>query len=91
MRSLRPLLGLKQYWQGCYRNGGGGAMTNTIFIFDLSRCHEDAVLHLNSSPGAIVRPIQFAILTQLRQDLRGFHRVSPHIVTMTRERAKAVL
>lgn len=66
-------------------------MTNTVFIFDLSRCHEDAVLHLNSSSGAVVRPVQFTILTQLRQDLRGFHRVSPHIVTMTGERAKAVV
>lgn len=70
---------------------GWGTMTNTIFIFDLSRCHEDAVLHLNSSSGAVVRPVQFAVLTQLRQDLRGFHRVSPHIVTMTRERATALI
>ena len=61
----------------------------TIFILDLSRCHEDTVLHLHSSSRAVVRPIQFAILAQLSQDLCGFHRVPPNIVTMATEKNKS--
>lgn len=54
----------------------------TIFIFYLSRCHEDAVLHLHSPCWSVVRPIQFTLLTQLSQDLRRFHRISPHVVAV---------
>lgn len=61
-------------------------MVVTIFIFYLSGRHEDAVFHLHSSRWSIVRPIQFTLLTQLSQDLRRFHRVSPHVVAMTKEK-----
>lgn len=54
----------------------------TIFIFYLGRCHENTILHLHSASGAIVGSVQFAIFTQLSQNLRRFHWVSPHIVTM---------
>lgn len=57
----------------------------TIFIFDLSRCHEDPVLHLHSSCGSVVRSIQFTLLAQLGKDLRRFHRVSPHVVAVTED------
>lgn len=57
----------------------------TVFIFYLSRCHKNTILHLHSASGAIVGSVQFAIFTKLSQNLCGFHGVSPHIVTMARE------
>lgn len=57
----------------------------TVFIFYLSRCHKNTVLHLHSASGAIVGSVQFAVFTQLSQNLCRFHGVSPHIVTMARE------
>lgn len=67
-------------------------MVVTIFIFYLSGRHEDTVLHFHSSRWSVVGPIQFTLLTQLSQDLRRFHRVSPHVVAVTEEkRAKAVI
>lgn len=66
-------------------------MVVTIFIFYLSGCHEDAVLHLHSSCWSIVRPIQFTILTQLSQDLGRFHWISPHIIAMTEEKEQKQL
>lgn len=61
-------------------------MVVTIFIFYLSGRHEDTVLHLHSTRWSVVRAIQFTLLTQLGQDLRRFHRVSPHVVTVTEEK-----
>lgn len=56
-----------------------------VFIFYLSRCHKNTILHLHSAFGAIVGSIQFAIFTELSQNLSRFHGVSPHIVTMAKE------
>lgn len=64
--------------------------TDTIFILNLSLCHEDTVLHLHSSPRAVVRPIQFAILAQLGQDLCGLHWIPPNIVTMATEKTSSL-
>lgn len=61
----------------------------TIFILYLSWCHEDPVLHLHSSSGAVVRPVELAILAQLSQDLCGFQWVPPHVVTMATGKRKS--
>lgn len=59
-----------------------GGKPITIFIFYLSWCHENTILHLHSASWPIMRSIQFAIFTQLSQYLCWLHGVSPHIVTM---------
>lgn len=59
-----------------------GGKTITIFIFYLSWCHENMILHLHSASWPKMRSIQFAIFTQLSQNLCWLHGVSPHIVTM---------
>lgn len=66
-------------------------MVVTIFIFYLSGRHKNAVLHFHPSCWSVVRPIHFTLLTQLSQDLRRFHRVSPHVVAMTEEKGQKQL
>lgn len=60
----------------------GEKNSSTILIFNLCWSQEDSTRHLHFSSGPIMRSINLAVLTELSQDLAGFHRVSPNIVSM---------
>lgn len=60
----------------------GRQMQHTIFILDLCRSQEDSIPHLDFASRPIMRSIDFAVLTELHQDLTGLHRVPPNIVSV---------
>lgn len=54
----------------------------TIFILDLRWSQEDSICHLYSSTRSVMWPVDLPFLAKLHQDLTGFHRVPPNVVSM---------
>lgn len=60
----------------------------TIFILDLRWSQEDSICHLYSSTWSIMWSVDLPFLAKLRQDLTGFHRVPPNVVSMAEIKGK---